>query len=329
MKILRQQAAIKSPFFEDITPVVGLLWFIIVLLFIAGVVNLLFRKYLWGAFYVFCALGFFIGYEVWSFNVMLEKELKTFLASIPSDKKVVTREAITKLPLIVKKWLERSNVVGKEIVSSIHLKQIGEMRTDPTGKWMPVNAEQWFKTKTPAFIWIADVKAAPGMSLVGRDIYEKGQGHMLIKLFNLITVVDKKGKETDQGAMVRYLAEIIWFPSAAVSDYISWEQVDLTTAKATMNYGGISASGLFKFNANGEVISFEAKRYYSYKGRATLENWFIQIPKESYKTFEGVNIPTRGEVTWRLKEGDFTWYKLEIKDVKYNIGIGQKEDLAH
>ena len=50
--------------------------------------------------------------------------------------------------------------------------------------------------------------------------------------------VDAKGKEIDQGALLRYLGEIVWVPSAALSDYITWEEMDSTTARATMSYEG-------------------------------------------------------------------------------------------
>lgn len=263
-------------------------------------------------------VGIVIGYGTWSFKTMVKNELDIFVAPVASEQKVIKKEMLRSLPPIVKKWLERSHVIGKEIIYNVHLKQTGEMRTKPDGKWMPVKAEQWFKTKKPGFIWIADVRAAPGIHLAGRDKYENGKGHMLIKLLSLITVVDAKGKEIDQASMLRYLAEIVWFPSAALSDYIEWEQVDTTMAKATMTFSGISASGLFKFSANGDVMSFQAKRYYDRKGIPALEDWFIQIEPDSYKEFEGVRIPARSAVTWKLKEGDFTWYKLEIVDINYN-----------
>ena len=328
---------------QNIPKPIGLLWLISTLLFIAAAAIFLLKKDWWwmiavpalvlsqliilmywqDAKYgtianVIILVGIVIGYGVWSFDTMAKNDIEIFVAPVTSEKKVVTKEIISVLPPIVQKWLERSNVIGKEIIYSVHLKQIGEMRTTPDGKWMPVEAEQWFKTEKPGFIWIADVKAYPGIHLAGIDKYENGKGHMLIKLLSLIPVADAKGKETDQGTMLRYLAEIVWFPSAALNDYIQWEQIDSTTAKAMMTYGGITASGLFKFDANGDVISFEAKRYYDRKGGTTLEDWFIQIEPNSYKEFEGVRIPAKSTVTWKLKEGDFTWYKLEIADIHYN-----------
>lgn len=328
---------------QNISKPIGLLWLISALLFIIAAVIFLLNKDWWwmiavpafvlsqlliimywqDAKYgtvanVIILVGIVIGYGTWSFNTMVKNELETFVTPAISEKKVVTKEMLSGLPPLVQKWLERSNVTGKEIIYRVHLKQIGEMRTAPDSKWMPVEAEQWFKTEKPGFIWVADVKFAPGIHLAGRDKYENGKGNMFIKILSLIPVADAKGTEIDQGAMVRYLAEIVWFPSAALNDYIQWEQIDSTTAKATMTYGGITASGLFKFDAYGNVISFEAKRYYDRKGRATLEDWFIQIEPNSYKEFEGVRIPAKSTVTWKLKEGDFTWYKLEIADIHYN-----------
>jgi len=132
-----------------------------------------------------------------------KRELKTFVTPAASGKEVVTKEMLDDLPLVVQKWLERTRVIGKEISYRVHLKQVGEMRTTPDGKWMPVKAEQWFKTEKPSFIRIADFNAAPGIHLAGRDKYENGKGHR--------------------------------------------KPVDSTTAKAAMNYGGITASGLYKY----------------------------------------------------------------------------------
>jgi hypothetical protein len=258
-----------------------------------------------------------LAYAAWSFNAQGKNEVKFFLLPISSENKAITKEMTSRLPPLIQNWLVRSKVINHDAIQIIHLKQKGEMRTSPGGKWMPVEAEQWSRTKEPGFLWLAKVAAAPGIELAGKDKYENGKGHMLIKLLSLFPVANAKGMEIDQGALVRYLAEIVWYPTAAVNDYIQWEQVDSATAKATMNYRGVTASGFFGFNANGDVISFEAKRYYDRKGHATLEDWWIQIQSDGYKEFEGVRIAANATVTWKLKEGNFTWFKLEVTDLSY------------
>jgi hypothetical protein len=93
---------------------------------------------------VIILVGIVIGYGAWSFNTMAKNELEAFVTPAASGEKVVTKEMLSGLPPIIQKWLERSNAIGKEIIYSVHLKQIGEMRITPDGKWMPVEAEQWW-----------------------------------------------------------------------------------------------------------------------------------------------------------------------------------------
>jgi hypothetical protein len=262
--------------------------------------------------------GAVIGFGIWSFNAGSRAELARFTAPAAAERKVLTHAAVAGLPPVVRTWLERSGAVGKEIARSVSLKQKGMMRTAPDGKWMPVTAEQRIITGSPAFIWIAEVSAAPGIFLSARDTYREGKGRMYIRALSLLPVADARGSEIDQGAMVRYLAEIVWAPSAAVNDHIRWENAGPNEATATMTWGGITASGVFTFDAGGSMTGFRAHRYYDRTGGATLEEWVIRIEPDGHREFGGVRIPSRFSVTWHLKNGDFTWYKMEISDIRYN-----------
>ncbi len=259
------------------------------------------------------------GYGIWHFNAMVKSELSSFLPQQLPSASTLTSEKIAELPTVVQQWLLRSNAVDRPITNTLHLDQNGAMRSTPDGKWMPVQAEQFFTVEHPGFYWMADVTMMPGVHLAGRDKYQEGHGHMLIKAFSLFPVADSKGPETDQGSMLRYLAETCWFPSAAVREYIRWEQLDSVSAKATMRYGGVEASGTFHFTEEGDLKSFDALRYYDRKGGATLEKWHIENDLTSFRDFEGIRIPTKSEVSWQLAGGDFTWYRLEITNVQYNV----------
>ena len=117
--------------------------------------------------------------------------------------------------------------------------------------------------------------------------------------------------------MLRYLAELCWFPQAATKQYVTWESIDSTSAKATLNINKKRVSGVFTFNTNGTLLSFEANRYYSGKDDAKLEKWVIEILE--HKTFHNIKIPNKCKVIWKLDEGDFNWLILEIIDLDYNI----------
>jgi len=194
------------------------------------------------------------------FNQKVAREVKELFADNSEDSDgIIQKSDLEKLPIPVQKWLKYSQVVGKEKIRAVRLKQKAVMRLKEEQSWMPVEAEQYFTIDEPGFIWKARIKAAPLFYIVGRDKYYKGRGNMLIKVLSLIPVADSKGKEMDQGTLLRYLAETVWFPTAALSSYITWEEIDTNSAKATMSYGGITAFGVFTFNDKGEVINFVAK----------------------------------------------------------------------
>ena len=331
------------PLSENISVIAGAFWLIVCLLFLASGAFFLLKKEWWWMIAgiavilsqlliilywhdakfgtiinIILLLVCILSYGTWSFNSLVKNELQSFLPAVNKNKKVITDEMISSLPPLVQKWMKHSNIVGKEIIQTVHLFQKGEMLSAPGSKWMKLNAEQHFTTEKPGFIWTADVEAAPFTHLFARDKYVDGRGNMLIKLLSLYPVANAKGKEIDQGSMLRYLAEIVWFPSAALGNYIKWEQVGSSRAKATITSGGITASGIFSFNPDGDITGFEAKRFYDRKEGPTLEDWLISNDKDGYKEFEGIRVPAKSTVTWKLKSGDFTWLRLEITDIKYN-----------
>lgn len=261
-----------------------------------------------------------LSYGEWGFLQTSQQKIDAMMPATLQQTPPVNRQMLAQLPPLVQKWMQAAGVPGQEMIQTVHLYQSGQMRTSPEGNWMPVDAEQWFTVQPPAFIWTADVGGSGLMQFRGRDMYQEGSGQMLIKAYSLLPVVDVAGTpEISQGTLVRYLSEIIWFPSAALAPYLRWEQLDDRQVKATMKYGDISAHGVFSFDENGRLISFEAPRYYDRPDGATLENWHIAIESGSYITFEGIEVPTRASVTWKLEDGDYTWYKLEITDIAYDV----------
>lgn len=251
------------------------------------------------------------------FNRKVKKEVSLLFGSNMKNKKeIIQKEDLQGLPLPVQKWLERSKIIGKEKITSVRLKQKGLMRIKEDGPWMPAEAEQYFTVDEPGFIWKARVNMAPFLYFAGMDKYKEGKGYMNIKILSLFSVVNATGPEMDQGTLLRYLGEMTWFPTAALSNYIKWEPIDLNSARATMSYKGVTASAVFMFNNNGDLVNFTAKRFRETNGKYVLEDWGA-IAKD-YQEFQGIRIPNKMEVMWKLKTGDFTWYQVEITDVEYN-----------
>jgi hypothetical protein len=229
---------------------------------------------------------------------------------------VVTHADIERLPEPVQRWLRYSGVIGKKRVATVRLKQKGFFRQQEDGDWMPFEAEEYYTTESPAFIWYATIKAPPFLRITGRDRYYEGKGDILIKLLSLITVADARGDELDQGTLVRYLNEIMWFPTAALSHYIQWEAIHSGSAKATMSYQGVTASAVFHFDEGGRLTNMVAERYRTVAGGFVLNTW--STPMSDHGEFDGVRMPTQGEGVWNLSSGDFSYVRVEVVDIEYN-----------
>ncbi|MEN6349517.1 MAG: DUF6544 family protein, partial [Syntrophomonas sp.] len=233
------------------------------------------------------------------------------------QKETIKKSDLAGLPPCVQKWLERSGIVGKEKIHTVRLIQSGRMRTEEGKPWMPMEAVQYINVDNPGFIWRAKVKPAPFINLVGKDKYCQGQGSMLIKLLALFPVVDaQSGKEINQGSLLRFLAEMAWYPSAALNDYIKWEEINEHSAKATMTWQGTSASMVFYFDEQGDFNSSLARRYREADGKFVLDDWGGIA--RGYQEFNGVRISNKLDVTWKLKSGDFNWMQVQVTRIDYN-----------
>ena len=260
--------------------------------------------------------GVIIGFAQRDFNAMVSSELDLLYGTVRKEQNtVITKEMLTGLPAPVQSWLMNSGIVGREKVQIVHLKQKGLMRSKPGQEnWSSMRAEQYFSIDEPGFIWQANIDMMPGITIRARDRYMKGKGEMKIKILSLVTIANSTGPEIDQGTLQRWLAEICWVPSAALSPYIRWQLVDSLTAQATMTYRGVSGSVIFHFNSTGDITGCTADRFMSRGNNLSLEKW--EVKNTEYGVRDGIRIPIKSEATWKLKDGDFTWLKLEIGNAK-------------
>lgn len=256
-----------------------------------------------------------VGYAQYQFNQKVNKEVQAIFTN-GSTHNIVTEETIKELPRVVQHWMKQSGVIGKEITYSARLTQSGALRPSKTQDWMPVLATQYFNTETPAFVWRVKATMKGSIPISGRDMYADGKGYMLIKPLALFSVVNADGPKIDQGAMLRFLSEMCWMPSATLQPYYSWEGIDDSSAKLTMTYSGMTTAAVFTFDKQGRIKSIHAKRYKDIDDEQ-LTDWYIPISE--WGTFEGITIPTKGDVVWKLEDGDFIYDQWQIDDISYNV----------
>lgn len=253
-----------------------------------------------------------------SMNRMIAKETNEILGRANPSEKVVTEEDISRLPQSVSSWLSTTGVLNQPEIHTVWVKQRALMKMKPGQKeWHNAAAQQYIVTHDPSFIWTVEMNMSALVKIKGRDKFVDGRGEMLIKMNSLINVVNERGPQMDEGTLQRFLGELVWYPSVAVSPYIEWEAMDDYSARATMTWNGVTGSGIFYFDKDYNFIKFEALRYMGNKEDAPRYPWIITV--DDYAVFDGIKVPSRMQATWKLDEGDWTWLKLVIEDLKYNI----------
>ena len=84
-----------------------------------------------------------------------------------------------------------------------------------------------------------------------------------------------------------------------------------------MEYKGTKGSGDFHFDNNGNFKKFVAMRYKDVIDAQPTE-WTVTAIKT--EAWNGIKIPVELKADWTLENGPWTWLKLKITDIKYNVG---------
>jgi hypothetical protein len=204
-------------------------------------------------------------------------------------------------------------VVGHHIPRSVTLHQQGEILL--RSRWFPFTAEEDFTLDPVGFEWTASVRLA-GIPLArARDSLSEGRGRMLVRLLGRFTVVDETGPEMDQGALMRWLNETMWFPHVWATNRISWTPIDDTSALGRMAVGEQEVGAEFRFDREGRLVDFRADRYRLDGDHTELTAW--STPLSEHTRFEGVEVPSYGRAVWSPEGEKLEYIRIRITSVRY------------
>lgn len=248
---------------------------------------------------------------------------KTVTGIIDNTKRlneVFTLDEIADLPLPVQKYFKYCGYIGKPKMSYMK----GSFRNvdfyitnNGKKKKLKIDYTQYnFVDKPNRFAYIDS--SIKGLPFEGFDSYRNGIGSMKGVLGKLITLFDQRGEAMDKACLVTFLAECLIVPNAALQDYISWESIDETHAKATIFYYGISASGIFTFDENGLMTSFRTSDRVATEMDGTTRNAEWSAICSDYKEIDGLKLPTVLQAIWHYPEGDYLYFDGTNASFNYN-----------
>ena len=225
------------------------------------------------------------------------------------------------LPAPVARYFRFALKPGQARIRSARLRQRGEFRSGGAGgAWSPFTAAEHFSAGPAGFVWDARIRMAPLMAVRVRDSYVGGAGSMRAKVAALLPVVDQAGSpELASGALMRWLAEAVWLPTALLPGAgVRWEAVDDSTARATVEDAGNRVSLDFHFAPDGRVVRvYSPARFRDVNGTGVPTPW--EGTFRDYGEVEGMKVPLEGEVGWILPEGKVTYWRGRNVSIEYDF----------
>jgi uncharacterized protein DUF6544 len=222
------------------------------------------------------------------------------------------------LPPPVQRYASRAVLGRTHAVQRILLVHGGTFRPRLDGHWLSIRGRQYFSSDPPGFVWWGRCRLAPGVWIEARDRSVGGAGHMLVKAESTVTLADRSGPELDQGALLRLLAEMVWFPTAFLDRrYVTWLPIDEHRASATLSVGGLEASATFTFGSEGLPELLSAERYREVGGRSVLTPWSGEYA--DYREVGGLLVPYRVEVGWGIDGRSLPYARWIIDRIEYDV----------
>lgn len=222
------------------------------------------------------------------------------------------------LPAPVRRYLTAVIPENRRRVRRARFTQSGVFRVgEEVEKWQPFTAEQDVVTNPPGFVWSATIRMGPLLSVRVMDAYQNGCGILRARLLGVVPVANASGPEMDEGEMMRYLAEAIWYPTALVPDgRLSWRPVDESSALAVLSDKGREVSVKFRFDNQGMIYRIDADRFRAQNGGYRRRPWSAYCGE--YALRDGFRIPLEARVVWHFPQLELEYFRGRIESAEYD-----------
>ena len=269
----------------------------------------------------------FVGALIIWFNISyspVKKQFQNDVTSLLADNKLLdeneifTKEDFSDLPIAIQKYTENCRYIGTPKMSYLKMEYNDvNFSQGRDGLKLAIDYTQYNFVKEPCRIALID-SSMFGIPFEGYDYYQNGIGGMKGVIAKSITLFNQTGKDMDKACLATFLAENLFAPTILLQDYIIFEELSDFEVRATITYGGQTASGIFTFNEQYEMISFTTNDRAVTESDGSMEYVPWSALCNDYQLSEnGIKYPTKFQAVWNYPDGDFIYFDGIISKVSY------------
>ncbi|MDE5908142.1 MAG: hypothetical protein K2H52_05295 [Lachnospiraceae bacterium] len=278
-------------------------------------------------FVVLVVLLVIVGTLIIWFNIPYSPAKKQFQNDISAllvenqlsvDKETFTDKDFVNLPTAIQRYIENCGYIGTPKMSYLkmeyHNVDFSQGKDRPTLK---IDYTQYNFINEPCRMALID-SSMFGIPFEGYDYYQNGTGGMKGVIAKAITLFDQTGADMDKACLATFLAESLFAPTVLLQDYITFEEIRDFEVQATITYKGQTASGIFTFNEQYEMISFTTndRAVAGTDGSMEYVPWSALCGEYQFSE-NGIKYPTKFQAVWNYSDGDFVYFDGVISEVSY------------
>ncbi|ORX49042.1 hypothetical protein BCR36DRAFT_413038 [Piromyces finnis] len=236
------------------------------------------------------------------------------------DKEVFSENDFSHLPSIIQKYIINCGYIGTPKMSYLTMKYKNvDFSQGRKGPNLKIDYTQYNFIKEPSRMAFID-SSMFGIPFEGYDYYENGVGGMKGVIAKIITLFNQKGEEMDKACLATFLAECFFAPTILLQDYIEFEEINDHQVRGTIKYKEQTASGIFTFNENFEMISFTTKDRAATGTDGSMEYIPWSALCSDYQVAKnGIKYPVKFQAVWNYPDDNFIYFDGVIHDISYGF----------
>ena len=255
----------------------------------------------------------------WSFHTQFLRDTHAGLARTITAP-VVTEADLAGLPEPVQRYLRLTRTVGQPRVQNYRLRFRGRIRSAPDSRWMPFEAEQQSFADEPTRLFLMRARMF-GVPVEAFHRAVGGRATMQVTIAGIVPIENAGGDEMNRAETVTLFNDMcLLAPGTLIDPRITWQSVDVTTARARFTYGGQTIAATLFFDSTGELVNFVSDDRSRSEGKGTFTARRFSTPVRDYRDFGHVRLMSFGEAQWLLPEGEFMYGEFTLLEIAYNTG---------